>query len=100
MSGYYGMAAFGDDGLHHADGVARVPVTLEQITLPSPLEMRPQFLREARQDRDVATGLSFGVREMDLGGLALEVDILDPEMDELIHACACVEERFDHQAIL
>jgi hypothetical protein len=44
--------------------------------------MRPQFLRKARQDRDVATDLSFGVREMDLRRLALEVDILDPEMNE------------------
>jgi hypothetical protein len=37
---------------------------------------------------------------MDLRGLTVEVDIFDPEMNKLIHACACIEECFDHQAIL
>src|SRR5262245_38790367 len=62
--------------------------------------MRPEFLRQTWQDRDISTALSFGAGDVNLRRIALEVKVFHFEMNEFVHACAGEEERFDHQPVL
>ena len=56
-----------DHGLHRAHRVEGLTVALKKVTLPTALKVGAQLLRQGGQHRHVTAGLSFGVRQIDLG---------------------------------
>jgi hypothetical protein len=95
-----GQRACFDDRLHGPYRVACVVVTLEEVSLPLSLKVRTQFLPQGGQDGHITVRLPLGACDMDLGRVAVEMQVLDLDMDELIDADPGLEQRLDHQSVL
>ena len=70
----------------------------KESSLPA-LQVRPQFVRQRRQDRHVTISLTFGMRDMDLRRIAVEEQIFYTDVDELIDSGSCLKQRFNHQGV-
>jgi hypothetical protein len=57
----------------------------------------PELLSQGGQDGHVASGPTFGVNEVNLRRVAVEMEILDTHLDKLAHPRTGQEQRFDHQ---
>jgi hypothetical protein len=77
-----------------------VAVGFEKIALPAAVQMGPQFLRGRGQNRNVTVRFFLAVAEMDLRRVAIEMQVLDPGVDELIYPGAAEEERLYYQPVL
>src|ERR1035438_3671833 len=89
-----------DDRLHRTDRITIVPIGFEKIAAPTAVQMRPQFLRESRQNRNVAVRLFLAVAEMDLRRVAGEGQVFDPDVNELIDPRPTEEQRLNHEPVL
>ena len=77
-----------------------VPIGFEMATPPASVQMRPQFLREGRQNRNVAVRPFLAVAEMNLRRVAVQMQVFNPDVDELINPRPTEEERFNHEPVL
>ena len=88
-----------DDRLHRAHRIPIIPVGFEEIPLPPPVQMGTQFLRECRQNRHIPFGLRLAVTEIDLGRVSIEMQVLDPDVHELIDTRPAEEQRLHHEPV-
>jgi hypothetical protein len=88
-----------DHRLHGSDGVMRVAIAFEQVPTATCLQMRPEFLSEAGQDGHVAAGAALGMDKTNLGRVAVEMQILDADLDKLADPRAGEKQRLDHQPL-
>jgi hypothetical protein len=95
-----GFGAVLHHGLHRPHGVAGVAIALEQVALAADLQVGAQLLRQGRQDRHVAAGLALGVGEVDPGRVVVQIQVLDPDVDELAEPRPREEQRLDQQPVL
>ena len=91
--------AFFHDILDSSNGVFRVPVAFKEISLDASLQMRAQLLGQRRQDRDIAAHLPLGVGDMDLGRIAVEMQVLDFDVDEFLDARAGKKKCFYYEPV-
>src|SRR5712691_5795058 len=89
----------GDHRLHGSDSVVRVAITFEQVSAPPTLEVRSELLSEAGQDGHVAAGPALGMDKTNLGRVAVEMQILDADLDKLADPRTGEKQRLDHQPL-
>jgi hypothetical protein len=61
--------------------------------------MGAQFVCQRRQDRHVAISASFGANNVNLRWIAVQEQILDPDVYEFTYPCAGLEQGLDHEAV-
>ena len=72
-------------------------ITLEQVALAAALQVGAELLGQGRQDRDGPLRVALGVGQMDLGRIAVQVQILDPDVDELADPRPGQEQGLDQE---
>ena len=61
----------------------RVAIAFEQVPTAACLEVRSELLSEARQDGYITAGPALGMDKTNLGRVAVEMQILDADLDKL-----------------
>jgi len=76
-----------------------VAIAFEQVATAAYLEVCAELLGEAGQDGHVAAGPSLGMDKTNLGRVAVEMQILDSDLDKLADSRTGQEQRLDHQPV-
>jgi hypothetical protein len=77
-----------------------VPVALEKKTRGPSVQVRAEFVAERRQDRDIPVRLTLRPCDVNLRRVAVQQQILDPDVHKLINAGAGLKQRLDQQTVL
>lgn len=89
-----------DQPLNVSRGVLVRAVAFEDVAAPPAAEVRAQLLRQNRQNWDVAIAAALGFADVDLRRIERQVQVLNPELNELAHASTGIEQHFHHEPIL
>ena len=67
-------------------------LALKDVAVPPATEVRAQFLRQCRQNRNIAVAFILGVGDVYLRRIESQVQVFDPEVNTLTHASAGIEQ--------